>query len=62
MSTCEYIPSSPSVIDRAAAVTAGVDLSQPFPWNVGKGLVPGCSAVQLYQLTEHCATHSLESK
>lgn len=48
----EYIRSSPSVIDRAAAVTGGVVLSQPFPRSGGKGLVSGHSATQLYQLTE----------
>lgn len=51
-STREYIRSSPSVIDRAAAVTGSVVLSQPFPRSGGKGLVSGRSATQLYQLTE----------
>lgn len=47
----EYILSSSSVIDRAVAVTRDVDLSQPFPRSGGKGLVPVCSAIQLYQPT-----------
>lgn len=40
------------MIDRAAAVTRGVVLSQSFPRSGGKGLVSGRSATQLYQLTE----------
>lgn len=39
------------MMDRAAAVTRGVVLSQPFPRGGGKGLVSGRSATQLYQLT-----------
>lgn len=49
------------MIDRAAAVARGVDLSRPVP--SGKSLVPGGSALHGFiRSFYHRATKSLESK